>query len=141
MKMYVKLLMLAALVCGVVAMSRAWSQTPATLEGTWTGDMDGLPAVRLTVEKTNGTWSGTAAFNLIKRKAAEAQAHVDSTASVPMEAVKQEDNRLIFEVRRGDGSVARFRMVLKSRDEARLFRTNDDPPSPEGEGLKLVRIR
>ncbi len=141
MKMWMKLLMLVALVCSVLALSRAWSQTPATLAGTWAGELDGLPGVRLTVNRDNAHWSGTAAFNLIKRTTSSSPAHVDSTASAPMESVKQEGNQLTFEVRRADQSVVRFRMVLKTQNEARLFRTNDEPPSPEGEGLKLVRVR
>ncbi len=60
MKMWMKLLMLVALVCSVLALSRAWSQTPATLAGTWAGEMDGLPGVRLTVDRDERTleWHG-----------------------------------------------------------------------------------
>ena len=146
MKMWTKLLMLAALLSGVVVLSKAVSETntsatgSATLDGTWEGKMDGLPAVRLTVANSHGKTSGAVTFYLIKHAPDGSNPHVDGNSSIPIENAKVAGSILTFDVHRSDGSVASFRVELKANDTLRLFRTNDQPPSPEGEGLKLMRI-
>ena len=147
MKMWTKLLMLAALLSGVVVLSKAVSETntsatggSATLDGTWEGKMDGLPALKLTVANSHSKLSGTVTFYLIKHAPDGSNPHVDGNSSIPIENAKLAGSILTFDVHRSDGSVASFRVELKANDTARLFRTNDQPPSPEGEGLELRRI-
>jgi hypothetical protein len=142
MKMWAKLLILVALVSGVVVLSQAISESVpvARFDGTWEGKLDGLPGVKLTVATRGGVVGGNATFYLIKRDPGGGNAHVDGQGSGPMQRARFEGNTLIFDVRRSDGSVASFRMELKQAGTARLFRTNDTPPSPQGDGLELKRV-
>jgi hypothetical protein len=142
MKMWTKLFLLAALVGGVVALSQAFPQTPSTsIAGTWEGKLDGLPGVKLAVSSKNGNVTGNVTFYLIKHNPDGSNPHVDGQSTGPIEHTRLNGNTLTFEVSRADGSVVRFRMELKSENQARLFRTNDNPPSPEGQGLELDRVR
>jgi hypothetical protein len=150
MRMWTKLLILAALVSGVVVLSKAVSETSAaaakngssaTLDGRWEGKMNGLPAVKLNLAVSHAKPTGTVTFYLIKHAPDGTGAHVDGDATEPIENAKLEGSTLTFDVHRSDGSVARFRVELKENNTARLFRTNDDPPSPQGEGLELTRIQ
>ena len=143
MKMWAKLMILAALIGGVVALSQAFSEQAAnaSFAGIWEAKLDGLPGVKLAIASEGGNVTGVATFYLVKHNLDGTNPHVDGEATGPMEHAKLEGQTLTFDVSRKDGSKASFRMELKSRKLARLFRTNDQPPSPEGEGLPLTRVQ
>jgi hypothetical protein len=143
MKMWAKLMILAALVGGVVALSQAYPEQAAnaSFAGIWEAKLDGLPGVKLAIASASGNVTGMATFYLIKRNPDGSNPHVDGGATGPMEHAILRGQTLTFDVSRKDGSKASFRMELKSPKLARLFRTNDQPPSPEGEGLPLTRVQ
>jgi hypothetical protein len=143
MKMWAKLMILAALVGGVVALSQAFSEQAAnaSIAGIWEGKLDGLPGIRLAIASASGNVTGMATFYLIKHNRDGSNLHVDGEATGPMEHAKLQGQTLTFDVSRKDGTKASFRMELKSAKLARLFRTNDQPPSPEGEGFALNRVQ
>jgi hypothetical protein len=128
------LIVLASL---IVASAAAHGQN--TLVGKWHGTDRNLPIIDLDVEQNAGRASGTAIFYVLKRNSDGSNLHVDGQGGGPMENVNYAPNQVLFTVRRTDGSVASYRLVLDDEKHATLLLLGE-PEAPHGTAFPLVRV-
>jgi len=70
--------------------------------GVWQGNLDGVPAVTLTLADDAGEANGTIVFHLIKKE----NGHAYSASTEPHTLIhpRIDENRISFQVKRGNGS-------------------------------------
>jgi hypothetical protein len=79
----------------VLAAGSLWAGSP--LAGRWMGEIDGLPAVRLTVQEDQGKLSGSIIFYLIVKD--QKGARVDGDYAADLLNVTAKGRQMTFEVR------------------------------------------
>jgi len=79
----------------VLAAGSLWAGSP--FAGRWMGEIDGMPAVRLTVQEDQGKLSGSIVFYLIVKD--ENGPHVDGDYTADLLNVTANGKRMTFEVR------------------------------------------
>jgi len=120
--------------------------TPS-LDGTWEGKVNDLPAIELKVSDSRGKVSGTMIFYFQERNDPSEPWHVTGGDPAPLLLPRVEGNILTFELQHHTchncaelGPNRKFRVELKEPNEARLWMwEKQDPPKDPGPGLKLER--
>lgn len=139
------MLFVLAVLLAIVAITQSTASQPvrSSFAGTWTGEMNGLPGMKLTIANAGETISGTVVFNMQKRNNVDAPWHVAGEYKAAILLPHVDNKTLTFEVQqhtcdgcRELGPNARFRMKLTGPDEARLWKLEDGNDS---RGYKLVR--
>jgi hypothetical protein len=125
----------------VAASQSGEAQSRDRIEGVWRAQMDGLPAVTLTVTYETGSLSGAILFYLLRRESAKAET---STPGIPEPLIdpRVDGVTLTFEVshRRAhppaslDTPPLRFRLRLTGPNRGELV--NESEPSPTVEILR-----
>jgi hypothetical protein len=119
----------------------------ASLDGTWEGEMNDLPAIELKVDNSSGKVSGTMLFYFQERSDPSQPWHVTRGSPAPLLLPHVEGNILTFELQHHKchncvelGPNQKFRVELKDQNEARLWMwENNNAPKDPGPGLKLER--
>ncbi len=114
------------------------------LVGVWEGEVNGPPAVRITIQQSGKTLSGRIAFLFQERGPDGAwQVKESSDEGGQMLALKVEGKSLRFEVQHHKqhggtelGPNVPFRVSIVDSTEGRLFKLDEGDP---GKGLKLIR--
>jgi hypothetical protein len=123
------------------------SRPTDTFDGIWEAKMNDQPAMELKINDSAGKVTGTILFYFQERSNPNEPWHVTGGKPVPMLLPHVEGNVLTFELQHHKchdrtelGPNQRFRVELKSPDEARLWMW-DTPEMPKepGPGLKLER--
>jgi hypothetical protein len=118
----------------------AAAQAPAnaTWNGVWQGELDGQPAVTLTLADDGGALEGTVVFNLIERQT-QGPPRVASIQPHVLLDPQSNGSTLSFQIMRPDRSEAplKFTVTLDGNDKARIHCLNCGPDAPVAE---LVRM-
>jgi hypothetical protein len=131
----------------LVAQTAPTVQPTPSLDGTWEGKMNGLPAIELTINNSSGKVSGTMLFYFQERSDPSRPWHVTGGSPGPLLFPHVEGNILTFELQHHKchgcaelGPNRKFRVELRAPNEARLWMwENQDAPKDPGPGLKLER--
>lgn len=126
--------------------AQAAPPTPS-LDGTWEGKMNDLPAIELQINNSRGKVSGTMLFFFQERSDPSEPWHVSGGNPAPLLLPHLDGNTLTFELQHHKchncaelGPNQKFRVELKEPNEARLWMwENQDAPKDPGPGLKLER--
>jgi len=117
------------------------AQTPASTlwNGVWQGELDGQPAVTLTLADDSGNLGGTVVFNRIERQT-QGPPRVASIEPHVLVDPQADRKRLSFEIMRPDRaeSPLKFAVTLDGSDEAHIHCLNCGPDAPVAE---LVRMQ
>ncbi len=125
--------------CRAVAACRPTAPTApprASLDGTWEGKMNDLPAIELKIDNSTGKISGTMLFYFQERSDPSEPWHVTGGKPAPLLLPHVEGNILTFELQHHKchncaelGPNQKFRVELKEPNEARLWMwENQDAP-------------
>jgi len=114
------------------------------LVGTWEGEVNGHPAVRVVIHRKGETLAGRIAFVFQERGPDGAwQVKDPNPEAGEMLAVKVDGKSIRFEVQHHKqhggtewGPNVPFRVDVTGANEARLFKLDEGDP---GQGLKLIR--
>ena len=113
--------------------------------GTWTGQMNGLPGIDLTIEQTWGKISGFVVFYRQKRASINEPWKVTGEYRTTLLRPRVAGKVLTFETQHHTcdgcealGPNAKFRFDLTGVDEARFWNLSENP---HGAGLTLLRRR
>jgi hypothetical protein len=138
--------MMFAELAPLVAQTAPPGATTASLDGTWEGKMNDLPAIELKVDNSSGKVSGTMLFYFQERSDPSQPWHVTRGSAAPLLLPHVEGNILAFELQHHKchdcaefGPNQKFRVELKDPNEARLWMWDKDVPKDPGPGLKLER--
>ena len=108
------------------------------IAGRWTGEIEGMPGVRLTVQDDQGRVSGSIVFYLIIKD--EKGTHVDGDYTANLLNVKAKGRRMTFEVRHhvkhGSpeyGPNVRFAFEVTAEREGTMRKIDD------GETVRMIR--
>jgi hypothetical protein len=131
----------------LVAQATSTVPPTASLDGTWEGKMNGLPAIELKIDNSSGKVSGTMLFYFQQRTDPSEPWHATGGKPAPLLLPHVEGNILTFELQHHKchncaelGPNQKFRVELKEPNEARLWMwENQDAPKDPGPGLKLDR--
>ena len=131
----------------LVAQAAPTVPPPASLDGTWGGKMNDLPAIELKIDNSSGKVHGTMLFYFQERSDPSEPWHVTGGKPAPLLLPHVEDNILTFELQHHKchncaelGPNQKFRVDLKEPNGARLWMwENQDEPKDPGPGLKLER--
>ena len=133
-----------ALAASSVAIAQAASQSidkpfihPAWT-GVWQGNLDGVPAVILTLANDAGEANGTIVFHAIKKE----NGHAFSFSTEPHTLIhpRIEGNTLSFQVIRGNGSAEVLNMSVDLEDNGNIQFTCSNC-GPEGTKAELDRLQ
>lgn len=117
--------------------------TPApvtsSIAGTWTGMLEGIPAIELAVKNEAGKLSGSATFHRIVDDGSGPK--TESKETTELLNPKLEGNTLSFEVKHGTGDPRKFRLELTGDNDAvlrggRIIRDGEESEAPP---MKMVR--
>ena len=128
-----------ALMIGALAatlLSGAANRTYADWVGVWQGELDGQPAVTLTLGRDSGDLQGTIVFDMLSREGG--QPHVIGHDAHVMIHMRVDGSGLVFDViRRSDAKNLHWTMRLTGEDKA-VLKCSDcgGPPS-----VPLLRTR
>jgi hypothetical protein len=131
----------------LVAQTAPTVPSTPSLEGTWEGKMNDLPAIELKINNSSGKVSGTLLFYFQERTDPREPWHVTGGKPALLLVPHVDGNILTFELQHHKchdctelGPNRKFRVELTEPNEARLWMwENQDPPKDPGLGLKLVR--
>jgi len=131
----------------LVAQAAPTVSSTASLDGTWEGKMNDLPAIELKIDNSSGKVSGTMLFYFQERSDPSEPWHVTGGTPAPLLLPHVEGNTLTFELQHHKchncaelGPNQKFRVELKVPNEARLWMwESQDAPKDPGPGLKLER--
>jgi hypothetical protein len=104
-----------AMTCAVFALTAiAGAASPGTEKwvGVWQGKLGGVPAVELTIGDDAGEMDGTIVFHRIIKDQAGA-AHADDTEPHALIRPHMDGDRLLFQVKRGNGSDEILNMAVE----------------------------
>lgn len=125
--------MLSIAICATGMMTCASSaQQPLNIQwdGVWQGYLDGQPSVTLTLAEDTGELGGTLVLNVVEKEHGQA-AHVAAIEPHVLVHPRLDGNLLSFEVRKPDGDLFNFTMVLTPGGKARIHCTNCGADAPE----------
>jgi hypothetical protein len=131
----------------LVAQTAPTAPPTPSLDGTWEGKMNDLPAIELKINNSSGNVSGTMLFYFQERSDPSGPWHVTGGNPTPLLLPHVEGYILTFELQHHKchdcaelGPNRKFRVELKEPNEARLWMwENQDVPKEPGPGLKLER--
>lgn len=117
----------------------AAAQAPANAKwkGVWQGELDGQPAVTLTLADDSGALGGTVVFNMIERQT-QGLPHVASIQPHILLDPQAAGNTLAFQIMRPDHASLKFTVTLDGNDKAHIHCLNCGPDAPVAE---LVRMQ
>ena len=106
--------------------------------GVWQGNLDGVPAVILTLANDAGEANGTIVFHAIKNE----NGHAYSFSTEPHTLIhpRVEGNTLSFQVIRGNGSAEVLNMTVELNKDGNIQFTCPNC-GPEGSKAELERIQ
>jgi hypothetical protein len=118
-----------ALLTIVLAAGSLWAGSPLT--GRWMGEIEGMPAVRLTVQEEHGKVSGSVVFYLIVKD--EKGTHADGDYTADLLNVTAKGRAMAYEVKHHVthdsaeyGPNVKFVFELTGENEGILRKTGDD---------------
>jgi hypothetical protein len=88
-------------------------------DGVWQGQLDGQPSVTLTLAEDTGELGGTLVLNVVEKEHGQA-AHVARSEPHVLVNPRLNGNLLSFEVRKPDGDLFNFTVVLTPEGKARI---------------------
>ena len=106
--------------------------------GVWQGNLDGVPAVILTLANDAGEANGTIVFHAIKKE--NGHAYAFSTEPHTLIQPRIEGNTLSFQVIRGNGSAEVLNMSADLEDNGNIQFTCSNC-GPEGTKAELDRLQ
>jgi hypothetical protein len=130
-----------ALGCAVIlSVCTAAAQAPANAgwTGVWQGQLDGQPAVTLTLADDGGALGGTVVFNLVERQPG-GEPHVVSIQPHLLLNPHVSGTTLSFQIMRRDRSEEpmRFTVVTGDDGKTRIHCLNCGPDAPNAEIVKM----
>jgi len=124
----------------ILSACTAAAQAPANARwtGVWQGELDGQPAVTLTLADDGGALGGTVVFNLVERPQGEAP-HVVSIQPHVLLDPQVNGTTLSFQIMRRNRSEApmRFTVVAGDDGKTRIHCLNCGPDAPNAEIVKM----
>ena len=131
----------------LVAQTAPTVQPPPSLDGTWEGKMNDLPAIELKINNSSGKVRGTMLFYFQQRTDPSGPWHVTAGTPAPLLVPHVDGKILTFELQHHKchdcaelGPNQKFRVQLREPNEARLWMwDSQDAPKNPGPGLKLER--
>jgi hypothetical protein len=100
----------------------------AQWDGVWQGQLDGQPSVTLTLAEDTGELGGTLVLNVVEKE--NGQARVAATEPHVLVHPRIEGNLLSFGVKKPDGDLINFTVVLTPEGKARIHCTNCGAEAP-----------
>jgi hypothetical protein len=100
----------------------AQSKVNAQWDGVWQGQLDGQPGVTLTLAEDTGELGGTLVLNLVEKENGQA-AHVAAIEPHVLVRPRLDGNLLSFAVRKPNGDLMNFTVVLTPEGKARIHCT------------------
>jgi hypothetical protein len=123
----------------ILSACTAAAQAPANAgwTGVWQGELDGQPAVTLTLADDGGALGGTVVFNLVERRDGEAP-HVVSIQPHVLLNPQVNGTTLSFQIMRRDRSEEpmRFTVATGGDGKTRIHCLNCGPDAPVAEIVK-----
>ncbi|MFZ0302047.1 MAG: hypothetical protein WAL75_05155 [Terracidiphilus sp.] len=99
-------------------------------DGVWQGQLDGQPSVILTLAEDTGELGGTLVLNIVEKEHGQA-AHVARIEPHVLVHPRLNGKLLTFEVRKPDGDLFNFTVVLTPEGKARIHCTNCGADAPQ----------
>jgi hypothetical protein len=121
-----------AIALGVSAAAQSAGNTPWV--GLWHAELDGQPAVTLTLAEDTGALGGTVVFNIVSRGGG--QPHVIASEPHVVLGPRIDGNTLAFQIKKLDGGLLSFAVELSSAGKAQIHCLNCGADAPVAE---LVR--
>jgi hypothetical protein len=119
--------------------------TSTQFVGTWEGEVNDLPAVKITIVPDRGSVTGSIGF-VFQQRRADGSWEAKDIYTTPFLMPSVQGGTLTFEAKhhKSHGSTelgpnVRFQMTITNGSEARLFKIGDGHPS--GSGLKLTKMK
>jgi hypothetical protein len=110
----------------------ATAETPvnAQWDGVWQGQLDGQPSVTLTLAEDTGELGGTLVLNRVEREQGQ-PAYVAATEPHVLVHPRLDGNLLSFGVRKPNGDLMTFKVVLTPEGKARIHCTTCGADAPQ----------
>jgi hypothetical protein len=109
----------------------AAAQSPPNTQwdGVWQGQLDGQPSVTLTLAEDTGELGGTLVLNVVEKEHGQA-AHVTAIEPHVLVRPRLDGNLLNFGVRKPNGDLINFTVVLTPEGKARIHCTDCGGDAP-----------